>query len=336
MIHFINIILSAILFGISPVLCKLIINDFSTFTMSGLLYLGASFSTLLTLKTNFNIYKQLNRNIILLILSGGILAPICLLAALKKISAMNVSIWFNLEPVFTILIALLLFKEHLTRKSYVGVIGVFIALAMFTHIDFNIDNLLNYMMIILACLFYAIDNNLASVIDSIKPSQLVFLKGFTAAIINLLLGICFFKDMIFGLNSLYFMLIGFFSYGVSLILYIRASQNLGAIRAQLIFATSSIWGLIFSVWIFHEVLNLTQILATLLIMGSLYLILKDMHGHSHWHESMTHTHFHIHTDGHHNHQHTGIVAFHTHEHSHDALKHSHEHISDIHHRHSHD
>lgn len=53
-------ILSAVLFGISPVLCKLVIGDMSPVLLAGLLYLGSGIGlTFVLVRQHINIIKEI-------------------------------------------------------------------------------------------------------------------------------------------------------------------------------------------------------------------------------------------------------------------------------------
>lgn len=63
----------------------------------------------------------------LIIAFGGMLGPILMLYGLARISALAASLLLNLEAVFTILLAVFVFREHLgspgVTASALGVLG---------------------------------------------------------------------------------------------------------------------------------------------------------------------------------------------------------------------
>ncbi len=298
-----DIIISALLFGLSPVLCKLIGFDFSPFTISGLLYLGACITSYDKNNINFDLISRFNLKIASVILFGGILGPVFLMSGLSHISALNTSLLFNLEPVFTVILAVMFFRENITLKSLIGITGIFIALTICLPFKLSYLEISGYIFIALACLCYALDNNLSSIIDNIKPNQLVFVKGFTSVVVNLFIGLNLFKDNILNINCLEYIVVGYFCYGLSLILYVKSNQKIGAIKTQLVFSLSTFFGIFFACIVFHDSINLAYIAALLLIAVSFYLIFSEKHSHKHTHTKLTHTHYHNHLDGHHSHWH---------------------------------
>src|SRR4051812_17574705 len=106
-------LLSAALFGVSPVLVKAIIGDFSPILLAGLLYLGSGvILQVILLIQQRSSWKELRKLAISqklklggAIVCGGILAPLCLTFGIRSGSAFEVSLLLNFETVATALIA---------------------------------------------------------------------------------------------------------------------------------------------------------------------------------------------------------------------------------------
>lgn len=113
-------VISAVLFGISPVSCKLVIGEMSPALLAGLLYLGSGIGLHILLsfqgKKSIEEVKRLSpkKRLALLgsILSGGIVAPLFLAYGIKFGTASEVSLLLNFETVTTTLIAWFVFREH--------------------------------------------------------------------------------------------------------------------------------------------------------------------------------------------------------------------------------
>jgi uncharacterized membrane protein len=131
--------------------------------------------------------------------------------------------------------------------------------------------------------------------------------------------------------------LGGLCYGVSLALYVRGAQQLGAARSQLLFSAAPFFGLLLSWMLLGEPVYTPQLVAGALMAVGIALMLGAQHDHVHQHSPLLHTHDHRHDDGHHDHTHEDLPAAvrHTHEHSHSAKTHSHSHCPDLHHRHDH-
>jgi hypothetical protein len=133
------------------------------------------------------------------------------------------------------------------------------------------------------------------------------------------------------------LMVGFFGYGISLVLFVLALRHLGAARAGAYFSVAPFFGAALAVVLQADAVTPQMVAAGLLMAAGVWLHLTERHGHVHEHVRQEHTHDHSH-DEHHRHAH----AFawdgdqpHTHPHVHRRLVHSHPHFPDIHHRHPH-
>ncbi len=112
--------LSAVLFGISPVLCKLVIGEMSPVLLAGLLYLGSGIGLSFVLiqqrihliRETRSIPRAHRLKLLGAVLAGGVIAPLCLVYGIKYGKASEVTLLLNLETVATTLIAWLIFKEQ--------------------------------------------------------------------------------------------------------------------------------------------------------------------------------------------------------------------------------
>ena len=336
-------ILAALLFGAASPAGKFLLGSFSPFQLAGLLYLGAAAGLLLPLlargkQTNLP-WLMAKKSFLRLagaIAFGGIIAPVCLLFSLALASATSVSIWLTLESIFTAVLAIVFFKEHLGVKGWGSVLGC-TAASVLLSLNAGTSGLQAGLLAALACLGWAIDNNLTALIDGMTPQEIAFWKGAVAGVVNLTIGLCLTPFHPTAPAVFWGLAVGALSYGVSLVLYISAAQTLGAMRSQLIFATAPWWGVALSILCLHESASPQQIVAALIFAGSIALLFLEQHSHGHRHEQLAHIHMHSHDDHHHNHVHEDLPAAvrHSHWHQHEALSHSHHHWPDLHHRHEH-
>jgi drug/metabolite transporter (DMT)-like permease len=116
------VIVSAVLFGISPPVAKLLVKDIPPVALAGLLYLGAFIGLSLYSIIPGGLSREAKKDIDLqkgdlpwllgAILSGGIVAPIFLMLGLTRITGFTASLLLNLEGIFTAIIAVMFFKEN--------------------------------------------------------------------------------------------------------------------------------------------------------------------------------------------------------------------------------
>ncbi len=338
-------ILSAALFGVSPVLCKLVIGDMSPALLAGLLYLGSGVGLLiLLLFQGKNPVEELKRlpykhRLALFgsVISGGIVAPMFLAYGIKFGTASEVSLLLNFETVATTLIAWLVFKEYVGLGVWVG--KAFILLGSFLVIlksegtfAFSIAGLL----IILACCFWGIDNNLTRDIEEMSATVLASIKGLCAGAFNIMLALIFSTGTPTASQVTGSLLIGAISYGVSLVCFIESLRRIGSARTSTYFAVGPFIGTFLAVLVFGERPLMIFWFAALCMVAGILFLYREMHSHLHTHTMLSHSHPHIH-DEHHQHEHadTSTAEPHEHHHIHNPVIHSHVHWPDIHHRHQH-
>jgi drug/metabolite transporter (DMT)-like permease len=342
-------LLSALLFGFSTPLSKLLLEDFSGSALAGLFYLGAALGLAPLVITRGELAlprdAKSRRYLAGAALFGGMLGPVLLLWGLALSRATSVSMLLNLETVATAVLGVLFFREHLGRWTWVANGGVALA-GLLLSFEHGRPSLLGGALVAAAGISWALDNQFTSLIDGISPLASTFWKGLAAGSVNLTLAFTFGSP--FGARPDVPWLpiggalaIGALSFGASISLYISSAQRLGATRAQMVFASAPFFGVLGSLLFVGEHFSMVQAGAALLLTGSILLFFLDAHGHEHEHEELEHSHAHTHggrgDDGHHDHEHDNLPAGtrHTHAHAHPPHRHTHAHWPDLHHRHEH-
>lgn len=332
---------AAALFGAATPLSKSLLGSIGPVTLAGLLYLGAALGMLPVvmrrgLRAPWEFDGRTLRFVGGAVLFGGILGPILLLLGLQQAAAGSVSLWLNLEAAFTALLGFFVFRDRLDRNGWIGAGGILLASLILTWGE-GAAALRAGLLVALACLCWAIDNHLTALIDGVSPEESTLWKGSAAGIVNLTAGFILAPAALSITPVLGALLMGVFSYGVSIVLYIRSAQMMGATRSQLIFSSAPFFGLFLAVFLLNEPLTVTQVIAGAIIAVSVVMLTMERHGHHHEHAALSHEHCHTHDEGHHDHTHVDLPpgTQHTHEHAHRELTHSHRHLPDIHHRHEH-
>ena len=335
-------LLSAVLFGASTPIGKILLDSLPPFQLAGLLYIGAAIGVLpfsIRQRNSKKIHRIGKRNILRLIGAisfGGVAGPVLLLFGLQKAPAASVAMWLNLELAATAILGCLLFREYLGGYGWVGVIGTIGASVMLSWHGGTIG-IYALLLVAAASICWGIDNHLTALIDGITPTQSTFWKGAIAGTTNLIISVLIEPYGKAGWILASGIIVGVFSYGFSISLYILAAQNLGATRSQMIFASAPFFGVALSIILLNESISAIQAAAAAILVFSLTVLLRDQHIHSHTHEPLHHKHRHRHDDGHHDHIHTDDeeAIHHSHWHTHEPITHAHPHWPDIHHRHRH-
>ena len=131
-------------------------------------------------------------------------------------------------------------------------------------------------------------------------------------------------------------MVGFFAYGVSLVLFIVGMRHVGTARAGAYFSVAPFFGALLALAL-GEPFTWPLLIAGALMALGVWLHLTEHHAHPHHHEPISHDHWHTH-DAHHRHDHPAPVpdgTRHSHVHTHEAISHTHDHFPDVHHRHLH-
>jgi drug/metabolite transporter (DMT)-like permease len=337
-------LLAALAFGVSTPLAKMILGQVEPLGLAALLYLGSGLGLAVMVlgrrvagvaisKITIDVVPWLVGTIFF----GGVLGPVLMLMGLQGTDAASASLLLNLEAVLTLLIAWMVFNEHVDRRLFVGALAIVAgALAVSWQGGFGRGGAAA-VLIALACLSWAIDNNLTRKISIADPFLLAAIKGVAAGAVNLGLAKAMGESLPHISIAASAALLGFVSYGLGLVLYILALRHLGAARTAAYYGTAPFIGAASS-----AVLPGGEFTPILLAAGGLmgvgvWLHVSERHDHEHGHIENGHDHLHTH-DAHHLHDHAMGVSPdepHSHAHTHIGLRHKHPHWPDLHHRHGH-
>jgi drug/metabolite transporter (DMT)-like permease len=336
---------SAVLFGASTPLAKLLLGAVGPWLMAGLLYVSAGAGLLAVHLSRKALHlpaveAPLRRPdipwLLALILFGGVLGPLFLMLGLAQTEAAAASLLLNVEVLATMSIAWVVLRENVDRRLLLGAFSI-LAGAVLLSWQGQARFQLSGSWIAAACLCWGIDNNLTRKLSSSDPVQIAMLKGLVAGIINLALalgqGAALPSAGILAAAGL----VGFLGYGVSLALFVLALRHLGTARTGAYFSLAPFVGAVLAVILLGEPLSLQLFAAGALMGVGLWLHLTERHEHEHLHEPLEHEHRHRH-DEHHQHDHNPSDPPgepHTHWHRHVRLVHQHPHYPDLHHRHEH-
>jgi drug/metabolite transporter (DMT)-like permease len=334
-------LLSAALFGVSAPLAKLLLGEISPWLLAGLLYLGSGLGLALVRRVRRSNEAGLSRRDLpwfgAAVLSGGVIGPVLLVFGLAESSASEAALLLNLESVLTLAIAWIIFKENVDRRLLIGAVAIVAgALVLSWPEDASVGIGWGPVLIAGACLAWAIDNNFTRKVSAADPMQIAMLKGLVAGVVNVAIALALGAplpslDALAGAGAL-----GFFSYGVSLTLFVLALRHLGTARTGAYYALAPFIGAGVAILLLGEPIGIAFVAGGLLMAIGLWLHLTEQHQHEHAHEPMEHEHVHVH-DAHHQHDHAPGTPPepHVHVHRHARLIHRHPHYPDLHHRHSH-
>ena len=338
---------SAALFGASTPLAKALLGGgVSPWLLAGLLYLGSGFG-LAVITVARRLAGKPSREaalgpgdwkwMSLVVLSGGVAGPVLLMLGLVSTPASSAALLLNLEGLATMAIAWAVFKENVDRTLLLGALAI-LAGALILSWQGSAGGLgIGALPIAGACLAWGIDNNLTRKVSGSDPMQIAMLKGLVAGTVNLGLAFALGAHLPQGSLILAAGVVGFFGYGVSLVLFVLGLRYLGTARTGAYFSMAPFMGALLALSMFGEPVTIRLIIAAVLMGIGLWLHLVERHDHDHVHEPLDHEHAHVH-DAHHQHAHgpdDPPGEPHVHAHRHRRLVHGHPHYPDLHHRHGH-
>ena len=341
---------AALLFGASAPLAKLLLAGASPQLLAGLLYLGSGVGLGLLWLRRRGLLKgeretQLTRRdlpwLTAAIGFGGVLGPLLLMIGLTRTPASGASLLLNLEGVFTALLAWFVFREPFDRRIALGMVAIVAGGAVLSWEGrLSWGGMMGPMAVVGACSCWGVDNNLTQKVSAGDPVQITMLKGLIAGGVNTAVALFLGANWPAGSRLFAALVLGFLSYGVSLVLFVLALRSLGTARTGAYFSTAPFVGALLSLAIFRERPTTFIIVAAVLMGVGVWLHFTERHEHEHRHDTMEHDHAHVH-DEHHQHVHASSdppvtdPTPHTHRHRHEPMLHAHPHYPDIHHRHAH-
>jgi drug/metabolite transporter (DMT)-like permease len=281
------IIIATVLFGSATPLLKILVSGMAPLVLLGLLGIGSCSGVicwwlLSGKRPGVPAFPDAIRREWFLFLGtvfvGGLLAPFIQLMSLPLTPAATASMLLNFEIVATVLVAFLIFHEPEDR-----LIGAAVAVILSGSLllSWNGGDVFDFspgaLGIIISAFFWGLDNNFMAHITAFPPELIAVAKAG--------LGGCIAWVLVFLLHvpfppwdlALLALLTGFVSFGLGLILFIRALRAMGAARAGAIYSAAPFIGCVVSLLIFSEPLGLQFWIALPLFAAGVVIVIWD-----HW------------------------------------------------------
>ncbi len=339
---------SAVLFGASTPLAKVLLGGVDPWMLAGLLYLGSGVGLFVVREARRLSGAKGGREAQVTgtgwfwlagaILAGGVAGPLLLMIGLAQTTASSASLLLNLEGVFTVLLAWFVFRENFDRRIALGMAAITSGgLVLSWQGELSLAGMLGPLAIAGGCFAWALDNNLTRRVSLSDPLQVAMLKGLVAGGINFTLALTRGAPIPDAGIVVAAGLVGLVGYGFSLVLFVLALRHLGTARTGAYFSTAPFIGAAIALAGFGESVSIQLVAAGALMAFGVWLHLTERHEHDHEHTALEHTHGHRH-DEHHQHTHASRDPAgdpHSHGHFHARLRHAHPHYPDAHHDHEH-
>lgn len=277
-------LLAAVLYAINAPFSKLLLDKIPAKMMAAFLYLGAGIGLFIvgmiqraTGRREKELpltKKELPYTVGMVVLD--IAAPIFLMIGLTMTTAANASLLNNFEIVATSIIALMIFKETISKRLWLAIVLVTVSSIILSFEDMSsLSFSLGSIFVLLACVCWGFENNCTRMLSSKNPLEIVVIKGFGSGIGSLVIAFVTGES----LPSLIFifcaLLLGFVAYGLSIYFYIYAQRDLGAAKTSAYYAAAPFVGAGLSLIIFHEIPSVTYIVALLIMLAGTYFASSD-------------------------------------------------------------
>ena len=326
-------LLAALFYAINVPISKILMETVGPTLMAALLYLGAGLGIAVLSafrKKDRNRTQMLTRKDLPYVIGMIVLdiaAPILLMLGISYGSSANASLLGNFEIVATTVIALCIFKEAVSKRLWIAIALITLSSIILSFegtesLQFSYGSL----FVLFATVCWGFENNCTRNISSKDTCEIVTIKGIFSGLGALAIAFIrreIFPEMEYIAAAL---ALGFVAYGLSIFLYVRAQNTLGAAKTSAYYAINPFVGAFLSFVFLKERLSIPYLIALTVMVAGSALVVRDTlvrhHLHIHQH-TFTHTHDGV--------THTHTVS-HTHDHDHYITdeKHGHRHaVSDL-------
>lgn len=277
-------ILAAALYAVNIPLSKLLLAHVGSTMLAAFLYLGAGLGLLLysglrrltghpSAKAPLT-RKELPYTAAMVVLD--IAAPILLMAGVARTTSASVSLLNNFEIVATSIIALVVFREVISRTLWLAIVLVTAASAILSFeaggsFTWNAGSL----MVLGACVCWGFENNCTRQISHKSSEEIVTIKGCFSGLGSLVIARMLGEPFPAPVWLLAVLVLGFVSYGLSINFYIMAQNRLGAAKTSAYYSIAPFLGVAFSMILLGERPGVQFYLALALMLAGTVLLARD-------------------------------------------------------------
>lgn len=281
-------LLAAMFYALNVPMSKILLEHVGTTMLAALLYLGAGIGIGLGAGVAGGIKRLSAKNtgierltkkdfpFVVGMILLDIAAPIFLMLGLHYGTSSNASLLGNFEIVATTVIALFVFKEAVSKKLWgaIALITLSSILLSFEGAD-SLHFSYGSLFVLLATTCWGFENNCTRKISSKNTYEIVVLKGIFSGLGSMLIAFAtgeYLPEIKYiGLA----LLLGFVAYGLSIFLYIRAQNVLGAAQTSAYYAVAPFVGASLSFLFLREPLTGIYLVALAVMIAGTALVVAD-------------------------------------------------------------
>lgn len=273
-------LLAAVFYAVNVPMSKRLLAGVEPTTMAALLYLGAGSGIgIMSLFGKNEKGEKLSKNDLPFVIGMIVLdiaAPIFLMLGIHYGSSANASLLGNFEIVATTVVALVIFKEAVSKRLWGAILLITISsiLLSFEGTDsFSFSS--GSLLVLLATVCWGFENNCTRNISSKSTYEIVILKGLFSGCGSLLIAIFRGEKIPEFRYICLVMLLGFFSYGLSIFLYVKAQNILGAAKTSAFYALNPFIGALLSFVVLREKLTGVYLAALVVMIFGTWVVVAD-------------------------------------------------------------
>lgn len=281
-------LLAAVFYALYVPMSKILLEHVGTTMLAALLYLGAGIGIGLGAGVAGGIKRLTAKNtgierltkkdfpFVVGMILLDIAAPIFLMLGLHYGTSSNASLLGNFEIVATTVIALFVFKEAVSKRLWgaIALITLSSILLSFEGAD-SLHFSYGSLFVLLATTCWGFENNCTRKISSKNTYEIVVLKGIFSGLGSMLIAFATGEHLpeikYIGLA----LLLGFVAYGLSIFLYIRAQNVLGAAQTSAYYAVAPFVGASLSFLFLREPLTGIYLVALAVMIAGTALVVAD-------------------------------------------------------------
>jgi drug/metabolite transporter (DMT)-like permease len=236
---------AALMFGASTPVVQRFGRGLGPFTTAALLYAGSAlFALLPSGQRHLPLRRSDAPRVMTVTLLGAVVAPIALVWGLQRTSGVVASLLLNLEALFTVLLARLLWRERIGSRVAAALAATLAGGVLLVVAGPSTSTQAGWgsVAVVGATLAWAADGVVGRPLSERDPAQVVLAKGALGAMLSFLLARAFGESWPAASASGLLIACGAVGYGASLRLYLGAQRAVGAARTGTIFAAAPFIG----------------------------------------------------------------------------------------------
>ena len=199
---------------------------------------------------------------------------------LTHASASDAALIANGEIFFSVLLAVMFFRERLRVVGWVAILLVLAGMVIITtnlnFTDFTLQQI-HYkdMLLILSMLFWGLDNNLSRYLaQKMDVANIVQIKSAIGGVMLLAIALLVFRvDINLETDHIVpILVLGSVGFAASLFFFLQGLKRIGTVRTITIFSMSSVFGLVAASVFLAEQISWYQIMAAGIMILGIYLV----------------------------------------------------------------